>query len=68
MAAEKKNWNLLKKLLEMNVDVNLATNTDVRAVNYAIKCGEKEIIELLFKHRTDVYRWKDPDIPVEVSG
>lgn len=68
MAAEDRNWALVKELIDMNVDVNIATNANMRAVNYAIKYEEVEMIELLFKHRTDVYKWKERTTPKEVGA
>lgn len=66
IAAEEENWELVKDLIEMSVDINLPTNTKIRAVNYAIKYQEIQMIELLFKHGTDVYKWKDSKTPKEV--
>ena len=60
IASEKRNWELVKMLVsDMNADINIKTRTDQRAINYAIRSGRADIINLLFEHDTECHNWKD---------
>jgi len=43
----------------MNANINIATKANQRAINYAIRAGREDIIELLFERGTDCHNWKD---------
>ena len=60
IASEKRNWELVKMLVnDMNADINIKTRTDQRAINYAIRSGRADVINLLFEHDTECHNWKD---------